>query len=108
MMICILESSVYISNAVDCGVHIVHCKSLTRLLFSDPRNLLEVVGRPRYMAIFVCKSDSRCSVVVIIPHCVCNVAVALLLVKYMRIASVIGYGVLLSTSGTVIWFLYAK
>ncbi len=36
-----------------------------------------------------------------------NVAVALLIVKYMRIASVIGYGVLFS--GTVsIWFLCAK
>jgi hypothetical protein len=40
----------------------------TKLLFSDPRNL---VGGPRYMAIFVCRSGSRCSVVLItnIPLC---------------------------------------
>jgi hypothetical protein len=36
------------------------------------------------------------------------VSVALLLVKYMRIASVIGYGVLLSGTTVSIWFLYAK
>jgi hypothetical protein len=64
---------------VDCEVHIVfriHCKSAspwTKFLFLDPRNL---VGRPRYMSIFVCRSNSRCSVVLIIPHCVCSVAMS--------------------------------
>jgi hypothetical protein len=83
---------------------LIHCKSLDKVIISDPRNL---VDRPRYMAIFVCRSGSRCSVWCWSPishYCVCNVVVvALLLVKYMRIASVIGYGVLFS--GSVIQLL---
>ena len=39
-------------------------------------------------------------VVLIMPHCVCSVAVALSYVEYVRIASIVGYGVLLF--GTVI------
>jgi hypothetical protein len=60
-----------------------------------------------YMNIFVSKSCFRYSVVLIIPHCVCNVAVALLWIKYMRIASIIGYGVLLSCAECIL-FLNAK
>ncbi len=41
------------------------------------------------------------------PHCICNVAVALLLlVEYMRIVSIIDYGVLFSGTEST-WFLHA-
>ncbi len=61
----------YLAGAVDCRLFmccIFIASHWTKLLFSDPRNL---VDRPRYMAIFVCRSGSRCSVVLItnIPLC---------------------------------------
>jgi hypothetical protein len=46
-------------------------------------------------------------VALIISHCVRSVVVALLLVKCMRIGSMIGYGVLLSGAVTT-WFLCAS
>jgi hypothetical protein len=50
------------------------------LLFSDPCNL---VGGSRYMTIFVCESARRSSVVLI------NIP-SLLLIKYVKVASMIG------------------
>jgi hypothetical protein len=67
----------------------------TKLLFSDPRNL---IGGGRYMDIFVCRSGSRCCVVLItnIPLC--------LLARYMRMASIIGYGTILWHGKYMVYF----
>jgi hypothetical protein len=62
------------------------------------------------MGIFVCGSGSRSCVVLIILHSVCSVVVALLLLvvlllKHMRVASTIGYGVQLSGTTVSIYIV---